>query len=332
MALKGKIVFVTGASAGIGAATALAFAAEGARLLLAARRVEKLAAVAKEALQRGAEAVHTFSLDVRDRKAVEQALAALPEEWAAIDILVNNAGLSRGLEKLYQGSIDDWEEMLDTNVKGLLYVTRAVVPGMVERGRGHVVNLGSTAGEMTYPGGAVYCASKAAERAINDGLRHRSAGHAGPRDHGGPRHGGDRVQHRPLSRRHRARPKFLQRDQAAHAGRRGRRDCVGRQPPGACQHCAGAADPGAAGQLAAGSPGILNTDGEKSENRDKKTRFPRAALVDCLNLSFDLLQRRHECRAPRRIRGFLREDIASLQIQRLFLAFPLRACEFCQTP
>jgi NADP-dependent 3-hydroxy acid dehydrogenase YdfG len=171
MTLKGKIVFVTGASSGIGAATALAFAAEGARLLLAARRTDKLAKVAAEALKRGAEAVHTISLDVRDRKAVEQAIAALPAEWAAIDVLVNNAGLSRGLDKLYQGKIEDWEEMLDTNVKGLLYVTRAVVPGMVERGRGHVVNLGSTAGEMTYPGGAVYCASKAAERAINDGLR-----------------------------------------------------------------------------------------------------------------------------------------------------------------
>jgi NADP-dependent 3-hydroxy acid dehydrogenase YdfG len=171
MTLKGKIVFITGTSAGIGAATALAFAAEGARLLLAARRVEKLAAVAAEAIQRGAGAVRTISLDVRDHKAVEQAIAALPPEWAAIDVLVNNAGLSRGLEKLYKGSIDDWEEMLDTNVKGLLYVTRAVVPGMVERGRGHVVNLGSTAGELTYPGGAVYCASKAAERAINDGLR-----------------------------------------------------------------------------------------------------------------------------------------------------------------
>jgi NADP-dependent 3-hydroxy acid dehydrogenase YdfG len=171
MTLKGKIVFVTGASSGIGAATALAFAAEGACLLLAARRVEKLADVAAEALRRGAEAVHTLCLDVRDRKAVEEAIAALPADWAAIDILINNAGLSRGLEKLYQGSIEDWEEMLDTNVKGLLYVTRAVVPGMVERGHGHVVNLGSTAGEMTYPGGAVYCASKAAERAINDGLR-----------------------------------------------------------------------------------------------------------------------------------------------------------------
>jgi NADP-dependent 3-hydroxy acid dehydrogenase YdfG len=171
MTLKGKLVFVTGASSGIGAATALAFAAEGARLLLAARRVGKLAEIASAALERGAEAVHAISLDVRDRQAVQQAIDALPAEWAAIDILVNNAGLSRGLEKLYEGSIEDWEEMIDTNVKGLLYVTRAVAPGMVARGSGHVVNLGSIAGEMTYPGGAVYCASKAAERAINDGLR-----------------------------------------------------------------------------------------------------------------------------------------------------------------
>jgi NADP-dependent 3-hydroxy acid dehydrogenase YdfG len=161
MSLKGKIVFVTGASSGIGAATALAFAAEGARLLLAARRADKLAEVASAALERGAEAVHTVSLDVRDRKAVEKTIGALAPEWAA----------SSGLDKLYQGKIEDWEEIIDTNVKGLLYVTRAVVPGMVERGRGHVVNMGSTAGEVTYPGGAVYCASKAAERAINDGLR-----------------------------------------------------------------------------------------------------------------------------------------------------------------
>jgi NADP-dependent 3-hydroxy acid dehydrogenase YdfG len=171
MSLRGKVVFVTGASSGIGAATALAFAAEGARLLLAARRADKLAEVASAALQRGAEAVHTFSLDVRNNRAVQSAIDALPDEWARIEVLINNAGLSRGLEKLYKGSIDDWEEMIDTNVKGLLYVTRAVVPGMVERGSGHVVNLGSTAGEMTYPNGAVYCATKAAERAINDGLR-----------------------------------------------------------------------------------------------------------------------------------------------------------------
>jgi NADP-dependent 3-hydroxy acid dehydrogenase YdfG len=168
---KEKIVFITGASSGIGAATALAFAAEGARLLLAARRADKLADVAAEAFQRGAAAVHTFSLDVRNRASVEQAINALPAEWADIDVLVNNAGLSRGLEKLYQGKIEDWEEMIDTNIKGLLYVTRTVVPGMVQRGRGHVVNLGSTAGEVTYPNGAVYCGTKAAELAINDGLR-----------------------------------------------------------------------------------------------------------------------------------------------------------------
>jgi 3-hydroxy acid dehydrogenase / malonic semialdehyde reductase len=171
MRLDGKIVFVTGASAGIGAATALAFAAEGARLLLAARRAEKLAGVALRVIERGAKAVHSIDLDVRDRRAVQQGIDSLPPEWAEIDILVNNAGLSRGLEKLYKGDIQDWEEMIDTNVKGLLYVTRAVVPGMVARGRGHIINLGSTAGELTYPNGAVYCATKAAERSINDGLR-----------------------------------------------------------------------------------------------------------------------------------------------------------------
>ena len=171
MSLKGKVVFIAGASAGIGAATALAFAAEGAKLLLAARRTDKLAGVAKLALARGSEAVHSFALDVRNQQAVANAVAALPAEWAAIDILVNNAGLSRGLDKVHAGKIQDWEEMIDTNVKGLLYVTRAVVPGMVDRGHGHIVNLGSTAGEITYPNGAVYCATKAAERAINDGLR-----------------------------------------------------------------------------------------------------------------------------------------------------------------
>jgi 3-hydroxy acid dehydrogenase/malonic semialdehyde reductase len=171
MSLSGKIVFITGASSGIGAATAYAFANEGSRLLLCARRKEKLAEVAAEALAQGAKDVHTFELDVRESKAVAEAICGLPVEWAAIDILVNNAGLSRGLDKLYEGHIEDWEEMIDTNVKGLLYVTRAVVPGMVERGHGHVVNLGSTAGEITYPNGAVYCATKAAEKSINDGLR-----------------------------------------------------------------------------------------------------------------------------------------------------------------
>ena len=171
MSLHGKIVFITGASGGIGAATAYAFAAEGARLLLCARRKEKVDAIAAEALAKGAPSVYTFELDVRDQSAVAAAITALPAEWAAIDILVNNAGLSRGLDKLYECSIEDWEEMIDTNVKGVLYVTRAVVPGMVERGSGHIVNLGSTAQEITYPKGAVYCATKAAVKSINDGLR-----------------------------------------------------------------------------------------------------------------------------------------------------------------
>src|ERR1700744_5665947 len=168
MSLKGKTVFITGASAGIGAATAMAFAAEGVRLLLAARRAVKLAEGAAQPFERGAPAVHSIELDVRDRQAVERATGELPPEWAEIDILVNNAGLSRGMEKLYAGHIEDWEELIDTNVKGLLYVARAVVPGMVARGLGHVITLGSIAGEIVYPNGAVYCASKAAARFISD--------------------------------------------------------------------------------------------------------------------------------------------------------------------
>jgi 3-hydroxy acid dehydrogenase / malonic semialdehyde reductase len=171
MNLKGKVVFISGASAGIGAASAVAFAGEGARLLLAARRASKLAEVASRALERGAEAVHSIDLDVRNRHAVLRAIDELPADWAEIDVLVNNAGLSRGMEKLYTGRIEDWEEMIDTNIKGLLYVARAVVPGMVVRKRGHVVTLGSMAGEIVYPNGAVYCGTKAAARAINDGLR-----------------------------------------------------------------------------------------------------------------------------------------------------------------
>ena len=169
--VKGKVVFITGASSGIGAATAAAFAAEGARLLLGARRAGRLAQVASMALAKGAEAVHSVHMDVRNRHVVQRTIDELPSEWAEIDVLINNAGLSRGLEKLYTGRYEDWDEMIDTNVKGLLYVTRAVVPGMVVRGRGHVVNLGSMAGDIAYPNGAVYCGSKAAVHFINDGLR-----------------------------------------------------------------------------------------------------------------------------------------------------------------
>lgn len=169
--LQGQVVLITGASAGIGAACAQAFARQGAKLLLAARRMDRLQTLAPRLMEAGAAGTHLLTLDVRDGGAVRQAIEALPPEWAAVDVLVNNAGLSRGTDKVYEANPEDWDEMVDTNVKGLLYVTRAVVPGMVARGRGHILNLGSTAGEMTYPGGAVYCASKAAERAISDGLR-----------------------------------------------------------------------------------------------------------------------------------------------------------------
>jgi len=171
ISLRDKIVFITGASSGIGLACAEAFASEGARLLLAARRKDRLENSEGRLRELGATDVHVFPLDVRKADDVAAAITGLPNEWQSIEVLINNAGLSRGLDKLYQGSLQDWEEMIDTNVKGLLYVSRAVVPGMVSRGHGHVVNLGSTAGEMTYPNGAVYCATKAAERAINDGLR-----------------------------------------------------------------------------------------------------------------------------------------------------------------
>lgn len=169
--MKNKIVLITGASSGIGAACAHRFAAEGARLILAARRVDRLHHLQAQLQAEGAAETVALVLDVRNRQQVKSALEALPAAWQAIDILVNNAGLSRGLDKLHEGNIDDWEEMIDTNVKGLLYVTRAVVPGMVERGRGHILNIGSTAGHITYPGGAVYCATKAAENRISEGLR-----------------------------------------------------------------------------------------------------------------------------------------------------------------
>ena len=169
--LKGSVVFITGASSGIGRATATAFAHEGARLLLCARRLDKLEDARQSLLEAGAPEVKTFELDVRDQSAVNAALSALPENWKAIDILVNNAGLSRGLSKLQEDDPENWEEMIDTNVKGLLYVTRAIVPGMIERGRGHVINMRSTAGHQTYANGAVYCATKAAEKSISEGLR-----------------------------------------------------------------------------------------------------------------------------------------------------------------
>jgi NADP-dependent 3-hydroxy acid dehydrogenase YdfG len=169
--LQGRNVFITGASSGIGRATALAFAREGSRLLLCGRRLEPVVKLTRELAEAGAAESHAFTLDVSDGAAVETTLAGLPENWRDVDVLVNNAGLSRGLTKVYEQEPEDWQEMIDTNVLGLLHVTRAIVPGMVARGVGHVVNMGSTAGHMTYANGAVYCASKAAEKAISEGLK-----------------------------------------------------------------------------------------------------------------------------------------------------------------
>lgn len=171
ISLKNKTVLVTGASSGIGAATALEFARTGARLLLCARRLERLREMEPSILEAGAAEVFSFQLDVRDRDEVEGTLNTLPDAWGEVDILVNNAGLSRGLSKLYEDDVENWEEMIDTNIKGLLYVTRVVVPRMVKRGSGHVIGLGSVAGHMTYANGAVYCATKAAEKSISEGLK-----------------------------------------------------------------------------------------------------------------------------------------------------------------
>ncbi|MEB3336768.1 MAG: SDR family NAD(P)-dependent oxidoreductase, partial [Leptolyngbyaceae bacterium] len=143
----------------------------GARLILAARRLERLEQVVEELQQAYAVPVHCLQMDVRDRPTVESTLESLPTEWADIEILINNAGLSRGLDPFQDSGIEDWEEMIDTNLKGLLYVTRFLLPGMISRGRGHVVNLGSIAGHQTYPKGHVYCATKAAVRAITEGLK-----------------------------------------------------------------------------------------------------------------------------------------------------------------
>lgn len=165
--LKDKTVFITGASSGIGEACARKFADSGARLILAARREERLKKLSKAFRIE----THLLKLDVRNRKAVEAAIKGLPNEWQRIDILINNAGLSRGLEKVQEGNPDGWDEMIDTNVKGLLYVSRAVLPGMVNQNSGHIINIGSIAGHEVYPKGNVYCATKFAVDAITKGMR-----------------------------------------------------------------------------------------------------------------------------------------------------------------
>ena len=171
ISLQDKIILITGASSGIGTACAKIFAGAGAKLILAARRWERLQELADKLNQEFGIETHLLHLDVRDRSAVESAISSLPPAWSDIEILINNAGLSRGLDKLHEGDYQDWDEMIDTNIKGLLYLTRYVVPGMVKRDRGHIVNLGSIAGHQTYPGGGVYCATKAAVKAISEGLK-----------------------------------------------------------------------------------------------------------------------------------------------------------------
>jgi serine 3-dehydrogenase len=168
--IRGKLALVTGASAGIGLACAARFAADGAHLVLWARRGERLEQEA-DALRRAHRiTVRTAVVDVRDRAAVERAVGTLVAEDAVPDILLNNAGLAAGLEKLQAGDPDDWDRMIDTNVKGLLYATRAVLPHMIRLGRGHVVNIGSLAGHQTYPMGNVYGATKYAVRALTEGM------------------------------------------------------------------------------------------------------------------------------------------------------------------
>ncbi len=166
-----KIVFITGASSGIGAGCARKFASQGASLILNARNVNKLSALKEELEKQYGAKIYLLPFDVRDRKAATSALESLPKEWQSIDILVNNAGLVIGTDKEQEGSLDEWDIVIDTNIKALLAMTRLIVPGMVERKRGHIINIGSIAGDAAYPGGSVYCATKAAVKALSDGLR-----------------------------------------------------------------------------------------------------------------------------------------------------------------
>ena len=165
-----KTVLITGASSGIGLSCARKFAENGDRLILTARNSQKLTQIEEELKAEGVD-VLTLVFDVRDREAATLAIENLPKEWSEIDVLVNNAGLALGLEPEYEGCLDDWETMIDTNIKGLLTMTRLIVPGMVERDCGHIINIGSVAGDAAYAGGNVYCATKAAVKALSDGLR-----------------------------------------------------------------------------------------------------------------------------------------------------------------
>ena len=168
--MKNKIVFISGASGGIGKACAEYFAKDGANLIICSRNMEKLNDFRDFLINSYGVNVLAIELDVKNREKVVETIENLDENWKNIDILINNAGLAKGLEKLYEGNLDDFEDMIDTNIKGLLYLTRQIVPLMIER-KGHVINIGSTAGIIAYPNGTVYCATKAAVKFISDGLR-----------------------------------------------------------------------------------------------------------------------------------------------------------------
>lgn len=169
--LNGKITFITGASAGIGKACAEVFAREKSNLILTARRIERIKTLAKKLEKEHGTKTKCIKLDVRDYEQVEKTINSLDSKWKKIDILVNNAGLSRGLDKIYEGKKEDWDEMIDTNIKGLVYVTRHVLHLMVKRKKGHVINIGSTAGHDVYPSGNVYAATKFAVKALSQSTR-----------------------------------------------------------------------------------------------------------------------------------------------------------------
>ena len=169
--MQNKIVFISGASSGIGEACAHKFASEGANLILNARNFTKLNQLKNELEIKYRIRVLILAFDVRNRQAATDALETLAPEWSNIDILINNAGLVIGVDKEFQGDLDEWDIVIDTNIRGLLCLTRLIVPGMVERNKGHIINIGSIAGDAAYPGGSIYCATKAAVKSLSDGLR-----------------------------------------------------------------------------------------------------------------------------------------------------------------
>ncbi|MHC1739061.1 MAG: SDR family oxidoreductase [Ignavibacteriaceae bacterium] len=169
--LKNKIVLITGASAGIGAACAKAFAEQGAKLILNARREERINELSAALTKEYGTEIKKMILDIRDHSMIKESFNSLPDEWKKVDVLINNAGLAKGTDKIQDASVEEWEEVIDTNIKGLLYITREVLPHMIERESGHIINLGSVAGREVYIGGNIYCATKFAVNAISKAIR-----------------------------------------------------------------------------------------------------------------------------------------------------------------